>query len=397
VDRSFGAGDGSTTLDIAFPPDPANLDDCVSRYEALGFEVDGRCGDGSGQFVLHLPLQEYVDGHEPRPHEVLLMADGTGLTAPRGNTSGTVWLGVNVWKHIRAHVSHHRGEMVLQHHNVDGNMSTLRALLVLFVSLAILYTVLADTRWTWGHSRSLTLGTLFGIFVETFILASAIYGLYNGTSRRAFNDSARWVHPLIGFLVWSCVTAFVGMLFVFLMRLSTRGAHVVALAINYHPRKQSEFHATERVFMARKFFVMTAGFLGMWMLILERRQDNMGDDIAMVAVLLLFLTQVCFVARFLLLETHAIAVGGSRGGPVWVVFSCIVGAFVACTTIIGSGLTVYTYTVRSFDYSKTVVLLMTMGFFVIPFTIAMTLIEYFQKNIAFTYSAVPRTVDNDKE
>lgn len=398
VDRSFGGGEGrSTTFDMAFPPDPADIEDCVQRYDALGFNTGGRCGDHSGQFVLHLPLQEYVGGKQPNPHEVLLMTDGTGLTAPRdANSSGTVWLGVNVWKHIRAHVNHYRGEMVLQHHHVDGNMSVLRAVLVLFVMLALLYSVLADTRWVWSHTKYVTFGTVFAIFVEAFIFASSIYAIYNPTSRRAFSDSARWVYPFISFLVWTSVVAFAGMLFMFVMRLAETGAHISALAINYHPRDKKDFHRTERLFMARKFFVLTAGFLGLWMLILERRQDNMGDDVAVVAVLLFFLTHVCFLSRLLFLEVHAVSVGGERGSGLWLVFVVVVGAIIASTTMLGCGLTVYTYTVRVFDYSQTVVLLVVAGFFMISFTIAMTLLSYIETNLLLSYSALPDRIDGKK-
>ena len=366
----------------AFPPAPlvtaAAHADCAARYRRLGFPGTAACGDGSGQFVLRIPYREFVYDGRKNCHQLLLKSQAPAAAAAlrqQHNGTDTIWLGVGVWKHVRVHVNNHLGEMVVHAHTIAGAMSTVDVVLCALTVFMLTTHQLFDTHLTWLHAREVTVTVVTVVVLELGLVIIAAYALHCTPTQHVFVDSAAWVYPTTITVVWVVNAVTLGLLAAFVYEMGAHGRTIVNRAVMSYPRSPAEFHPTERLMVARKFTVGTAGPLAVWLLALHRSRDDMGDGFATIAILALFFTYVVFFMRIALIEYHAFWTYGVRErlwfdqwyepyAWLWCFFLVVATAVVAITTFMGAGLTVYPYIEMAADVSASATIALCLVAFV---------------------------------
>jgi hypothetical protein len=375
----------SDSLELRFPPEPVDLGDCVERYRALGFAHADRCGDGTGQFVLRLPFRDFVYTASRHARQLLLRSADPALAEAdarrHGNTS-TIWLGVNVWRHVRVHVNHRAGEMVMHRHEVRGTLPDSTAILVIFLAIVLLAHQVIDTHLVWLHSTEIAVTVVHVLVLELFVLGTSGYALHADETARAFADSAPWILASLIGVVWALNGITAALILAFVFEVGAHHRTVVNRWFFQRPVTAGEYHMTERLMMVRKFTVGTAGLLALWMLLLQRREDNLGDPLAAFAVYVLFLVHLLFFVRVIVVEYHAFVVLGRTGGQrtlyeqsrgyaaLWLVFLVLAAAATVYSIVLGAGLTIYPLIEEEADTSASAAIALTVFSFAVVLDIA---------------------------
>jgi len=388
VQRVHGAdGGGGVVMPMVFPPEPADTTDCVRRYHALGFADTRRCGDGSGQYTLDVPLHEAADEDVGRHHQLLLRsADPAAARADADAHGGVsaIWLSVNVWRHVRVHVNHHRAEMVVHAHHIDNQMSTGSAVLVVLLLLAVATDQIVDTHLVWVHTHEVTAAIAAVVVLELGIVGASGYAVHASTTARALEDSAAWLHPALAATVWALNAVTLAVFAAFLFETAAAQRTLAWRATAWHPRLPSEFHATERLMLVRKFTVGTAGYVALWLLVLEGRHDTLGDGLAAAAAMFALYSVVLFMVRVITLEYHAMLTRQSHApgrllAPLavcWALFLAVAAAASLFVVVVLTGVTVFPFVDTAVDAAGTSAVMASLALFVAVVVLVVLFADY---------------------
>lgn len=378
------------TVDIALPPPdeaPAGnetaLAACARQYEEiLGLQGD-RCGDGSGLFLLKIAMKDLEDKTHEGAHVSLLQPQSDEEAAASRALHGgleTIEISTSVWESLRMHVNHHHGVAVIKQHRNRQHVSFERLIVVLLMTLLLLRHEMTNTHLAWMKRPRISPGVVKTIVVEAAGIGLVIYCMHAPFASDIMRDAPGWFRPQFLAITWALLAVVAVSLITYVTRLYHIGLNrVVLVGVGRGGGSDAvaAYHRHERGHLVRSTAVETSLLWGIYVITLERHNDDFGTLGAVLVVLTIVFKLVMALLRFFAVEWDM----PSRGSAWWACVAVLLEGLLLHAMFVGGALTLMPWLRRELrlGYGN------TLGAAAVVFVVVASVAIYFNQHFMLRY------------